>query len=205
MKSNSIKFFFIWPVLLAALAGCATPGHKFITINALHVPPSEGSVSGHIGIAPFQDRRHGVDKGYIGYRILLDNTRETYFVRKMNLARALTDVFTAYYTDKGFTVSMTEPWALNPDTVKKASDGFDMIFTGIINKFECRAQKKGPATAMTLDIDLTFFLGIPGRNILKTIPASLTLERTELIFTPEKLDRFINTSLAEIIQKALNQ
>jgi len=40
---------------------------------------------------------------------------------------------------------------------------------------------------------------------LKTIPVSLTLERTEMTFTPEKLEHFVNQSMEEVIQKALKQ
>ncbi len=47
-------------------------------------------------------------------------------------------------------------------------------------------QKKDPATDMILDIDLTLYLGIADKKTLKTIPVSLTLERTELIFNKKK-------------------
>lgn len=56
---------------------------------------------------------------------------------------------------------------------------------------------------MTLDIDLTLYLGIADKNTLKTIPVSLTLEKTEFTFTREKLEQFINQALEEVIQKAL--
>ncbi len=56
---------------------------------------------------------------------------------------------------------------------------------------------------MVLDIDLTIFLGIADKNALKTIPVSLTIERTELTFSPEKLEQFVNQALKEVIQKAL--
>ena len=74
---------------------------------------------------------------------------------------------------------------------------------GKINKFECRAKKKGGRTDMTLDIDLTLYFGIAEKNTLKTIPVSLTLEKTEFTFTREKLEGFINQALEEVIQKAL--
>ncbi|MCD4675748.1 MAG: hypothetical protein K8S18_07080, partial [Desulfobacula sp.] len=66
-----------------------------------------------------------------------------------------------------------------------------------------RAKKKGGTTDMILDIDLTLYLGIADKNALKTIPISLTLERTELIFTREKLEQFVNQALEEVIQKAI--
>jgi hypothetical protein len=87
--------------------------------------------------------------------------------------------------------------------VKAASSNFKQIMSGKINKFECRAEKKGGRTDMTLEIDLTLYLGIAEENTLKTIPVSLTLEKTEFTFTREKLEQFINQALEEVIQKAL--
>ncbi len=46
-------------------------------------------------------------------------------------------------------------------------------------------------------------IGIADKNTLKTIPVSLTLEKTEFTFTREKLEQFINQALDEVIQKAL--
>ncbi len=206
MISNSIKSYFkifIWIALILALEACATPGKKFITISR-KPDLSTGSGTERIGIAPFQDRRHNMDKRYIGYRILLDNTRETYFIRGMDLSQALTDVLISYYADKGFSPVMTDAWELTPEGARKACTGFRQILTARINRFECRAYKKGPATDMTLDIDLTFFLGLGDRHILKTIPVSLTLEKTLLNFTAEKLQQFIDNSMTEVIHKALN-
>jgi len=41
------------------------------------------------------------------------------------------------------------------------------------------------------------------KKSLRTIPVALTLERTEITFTPQKLEQFVNQSLEEVIQKAL--
>ncbi len=87
--------------------------------------------------------------------------------------------------------------------VASAINGFDQILGGSINKFECRAIKKGATTDMTLVIDLTFYTGISDKNTLKTIPVTFSLERTEFTFSKEKLQQFVNESLEEVIQKAL--
>jgi hypothetical protein len=181
-------------------SGCATSGQKFIDIayNADH----EKIQTGQIGIAPFQDKRTDQGEGYIGYRILLDNSQETYLVKGLNLADTLTKSIGTYFEKNGFSITPIDQWELSPDGVEKASKRFDKLFAGRINKFECRAKKKGPTTDMVLDIDLTLYLGMTDKNILKTIPVTLTLERTELTFTKVKLERFINNALEEIVQKA---
>ena len=181
--------------------GCATPGQKFIDIT--YLADHEKTQAGGIGIAPFQDKRTGMGEGYIGYRILLDKSQETYMVKGLNLADTLTGIIKVYFEKNGFSTTSVNPWDLTPDGVIKASKGFKQIAAGTINRFECRAKKKGAVTDMILDIDLTLYLGIADKKILKTIPVSLTLERTEFTFTPEKLERFVNQALEEVIQKAL--
>ncbi|MBU1344929.1 MAG: hypothetical protein KKE44_23880 [Proteobacteria bacterium] len=188
-----VIFLFVW--------GCATPGQKFIDIT--YFGDHEKTQTGQVGIAPFQDKRIDMDMGYVGYRILLDNSQETYFVNGMNLSDTLTRIVGIYFEKNGFTTTRVNPWELTPDGVIKASKGFKQIVAGQINKFECRAKKKGATTDMILDIDLTLYLGISDKNALKTIPVSMTLERTELTFTREKLEQFVNQALEEVFQKAL--
>ncbi|MEN8210515.1 MAG: hypothetical protein ABFR31_02270 [Thermodesulfobacteriota bacterium] len=198
MKKQLLIYF---GFILIFFWGCATAGQKFININ--YLGEHEKTQTGKIGIAPFQDNRSEMGDGYLGYRILLDNSQETYMVRGMNLADTLEKTIMTYYEKNGFTTIAIDPWELTPKGVKAASKDFNQIVAGKIKQFECRAKKKGGRTEMTLDIDLTLYLGIADKNILKTIPISLTLEKTEFTFTREKLEIFINKALEEIIQKAL--
>jgi len=196
------NILFIFGIFILVLfLGCATSGQKFIHINYLAI--HEKTQAGRIGIAPFQDNRADVGQGYIGYRILLDNSQETYLVKGLNLADTLRKAVTIYLEKNGFSTTPVDAWDLTPDGVIKASKGFKQIVAGTINQFECRAKKKGATTDMILDIDLTLYLGITDKNTLKTIPVSLTLERTEFTFSPEKLEQFVNQALEEVIQKAL--
>lgn len=187
--------------ILIFLLGCATPGQKFIDIT--YLAHHEKTHEGLIGIAPFQDTRQDMGEGYIGYRILMDKSQETYLVKGLNLADTITKTIKIYFEKNGFKTRPVDPWDLTTDGVIKASRGFNQIVTGKINRFECRARKKGATTDMILDIDLTIYLGIADKNALKTIPISLTLERTEFTFSTEKLERFVNQAMEEVIQKAL--
>lgn len=193
-----------WWVLfiLFFLLGCATPGQKFI--NIAYKADHDITRTGVIGLAPFMDKRADRDGGYVGYRLLMDNSQETYFVQGMNLADSLKKSVGDYYQKLGFTVTPMIPWELSPGGVMNADGGFEQVVSGQINKFECRAKKKGPTTDMVLEIDLTLFIGEKSKNNeFKTIPVSLILERTEMTFTPEKLEAFVNQSVEEVIQKAL--
>lgn len=198
MKKQSLIFFGIIVILLG---GCATAGQKFIEIS--YLTDHKKTQTGLIGITAFQDKRPDMGDGYIGYRILLDNSQETYLVKGLNLADTMTRIVGVYFEKNGFETTPVDRWKLTPNGALVASKGYKQIITGKINQFECRAEKKGATTDMVLNIDLTLYLGISDINALKTIPVSLTLERTELTFTPEKLEHFINQALAEVIQKAL--
>lgn len=189
--------------ILFFLLGCATPGQKFI--NIAYKADHEKTQAGAIGIAPFIDKRADRDGGYVGYRLLMDNSQETYFVQGMNLADSLKKSVGDYFEKNGFTTTSIDPWELSLNGVMDAGGEFKQVVAGQINKFECRA-KKGATTDMVLEIDLTLFIGKKsGNNEFKTIPVSLTLERTEMTFTPEKLEAFVNQSMEEVIQKALKQ
>ena len=188
--------------LLFFLLGCATAGQKFI--NIAYKADHEITQTGIIGMAPFKDNRADRNGGYVGYRLLMDNSQETYFAQGMNLADTLKKAVSDYYEKTGYTITPLAPFELTPNGVMNAVGGFKQIVAGQINKFECRAKKKGAVTDMVLEIDLTLFVGKKSETSeLRTIPVSLTLERTEMTFTPEKLELFVNQSMEEVIQKAL--
>jgi hypothetical protein len=190
--------------VLFLLLGCATPGQKFINIS--YTADHEKTQTGVMGLAPFKDNRTDRNGGYVGYRLLMDRSQETYFVQGMNLANTLNTSVGDYFRQTGFEVIPMAAWELSPDGVKGSIGGFEQIVAGQINKFECRAKKNGPTTDMVLEIDLTLFIGKQTNgDQLKTIPISLTLERTEMTFTPEKLERFVNQSMEEVLKKALQQ
>ncbi len=193
--------------VLLFLLGCATPGQKFITIS--YTADHEKTQTGAVGLAPFKDNRTDRNGGYVGYRVLMDKSQETYFVQGMNLADTLNTSVGDYFKQTGFEVIPMAPWELSPQGVKESIGGFEQIVAGRINKFECRAKKMGATTDMVLEIDLTLFIGKKSNgsssNELKTIPVSLTLERTEMTFTPGKLEHFVNQSMEEVLQKALQQ
>ncbi len=56
---------------------------------------------------------------------------------------------------------------------------------------------------MVLEIDMNFFLARPDTKSLTTIPVNLTLTRTDVRFTLEKVESFFNTTLAEVLGKSL--
>ncbi len=199
MTRINLQQVFIFLILFLSLSGCASPGPKFVDLAYVkHHSPTQ---TGTIGLAQFTDKRQK-SIGYVGHRILTDKSQETYLVRGMNLGATLTELTRVYLEKTGFVATPIPPWNRTLPGMAQATEGLTHILSADINILECRAQKNGALTKMVLEMDLTFYLGNIQSNQLSTIPVSLTLERTELTFTQDKLEQFINQAFEEIIEKA---
>lgn len=198
MKKILLPFF---ALLVLCLSACATSGQKYVSIDYTGDVPKTGQ--GAVGVSLFQDNRKNFPGGYIGHRLLLDNSQETYFVTGMNLAGTLTQTTASFLEKKGYTTQDAADWQTTPDGVADAPEQVQYLLTGTIDTFECRAKKRGGHTRMVLDIHLTLYLGVKNGPALRTIPVSYSLEKTEMTFTRKKLERFVNESIAEIFEKAL--
>lgn len=186
--------------LIGGLNGCATPGPKIVDLayEKYHSPTQNDN----FGIAQFKDNRQKLGKGVVGYRILTDQSQETYMVRGKDLSATLTELTRVYLEKTGFIVSPIPPWPHTLTGMAQTPEGLSHILSADINAFECKAEKKGTLTQMVLHIDLTFYMGNIQSKQLSTIPVSLTLERTEMTFDADKLAQFLNQAFEEIIEKA---
>ncbi len=192
---------FLLGLFLVSIIACATAGQKYI--NIAFTGDSDNIGTGKIGISDFIDNRSDTLEGYVGRRILMDNSQETYFAKGMDLGKSLTQSASEYLKSKGYSPVSSSGWELTPDGVTKASKELTYLVAGTINKFECRAQKKGAVTDMILDIDLILYVGNPEKAVLKSIPVAFSLEKTEMTFNEQKLEKFVNQSLQEMFEKAL--
>lgn len=200
-------FIIIVGLTFIILSGCAAPGQKFIDINyyrTLDEAVTQQNRGQKIGVALFKDLRSGMGEGYVGYRVLNDKIRETFMVNGLDLGSSLQKAFLSYYEKNGFEAVPIAAWDVSPQGVRDAPEEFKQIIAGNINEFECRAEKKGVITEMVLDINITVYAGAPGGNILNAIPVSLKLERTEISFTPQKLEHFINLAVEDVMKKIQN-
>ena len=186
---------------LTALFGCASPGPKMVDLAYSGAPERTGS--GTLGLARFEDLRKQGTRGGLGHRVLNDKSREVFLVQGLDLATTLTDQTQSYLEKKGFTVLPIPPWHPDMDGLREAEGDSDTILTARIHAFYMTARKKGAMTEMTLKINLSFYRGKKSEKQLTTIPVALTLERTEVNFTREKVEAFFNQTLAEVLEKAL--
>lgn len=202
MKKSFYCLIVLLPALVIGLGGCATPGPKYLDLAYTRTGPAN-TAAGRIGLARYRDKRPGTPKGEVGYRVLANNARETFVVSEMDLAAAMTRITRSHLEQGGFSVSLHPQWPRTAKGVTGISKAFTHVLAADINRFECKARKKGAVTDMVLAIDLTLYLGTPNTRQLKTIPIALNLERTELNFTRKKVEQFVNQALEEILVKAL--
>lgn len=202
------RYFFTGPIpgLVAAaallLTGCAAPGPKYLDLS-YSAPLTGLERNRSVGLSRFADKRIDTTKGYVGFRHLSENRQEIFVVTDQNLAATLTRVTRSYLEHIGFSVSLIPGRPVTLQSISQTPANLSHTLSADIHRFECTAEKTGIMTDMTLVIDLTFYLGTPGKKQLTTIPIVLTLTRTEWQFTRRKLETFINTSLAEILANAL--
>jgi len=195
------KTLYALVILTLAATGCVAGGPKYVDLT--YVGKSDGLQSGKVGISSFKDTRPDTEAAYVGTRYLGKSSKETYYVYGDDLALSVTGICKSYLQDAGFSITSIPDWEYTPEGVLEAGPRFDFIVGGEIRKLDCFAMKKIGFTSMSLDIDMVIYVGTPGKGELKSTPFKLKLERTEITFSEEKLQQFLNDSLLEIIQKAL--
>jgi hypothetical protein len=188
-------------VMFLAISGCTTAGPKYVDLY--YNGQADGSRSGKIGIAVFSDSREGAQAGYVGTRYLGKSEKETYYAFGDDLALSVTGICKSYLQDEGFTCMSVPAWEYTPEGATAAGHRFDYLVGGEIKQLDCFAVKKIGFTAMTLEIEIVFYIGDPGSGTLRTTPIKLKMERNEVTFSEEKLQKFLNDSLLEVTQKAL--
>lgn len=195
-----LKFAFVLFVL--ALSGCASGGAKYLDLH--YTGESDVSRSGKIGISTFGDKRPGIEPGYVGTRYINRSKKEIFYAIGDDVASSVTGICRSYLQDLGFDCTPTAPWEYSPEGVRGSKHGFDYLVGGEIKKLDCFAIKKVGFTSLILDIDMVIYLGTRAKSELKKVPVLLKLERNEITFSKEKLQKFMNESLLEVIQNALS-
>jgi len=195
------KFLSALILITAAVSGCTSGGPRYVDLY--YTGEIGGLQSGKVGISAFSDLRSGAGAGYVGTRYLGKSGKETFIAYGGDLGQSVTGICKSYLQDSGFDCTSIPRWEHTPEGVRDAGGRFDFIVGGEIRTLECFAMKKIGFTSIILDIDLVLHVGDPQRDELKTTPVKLKMERTEITFSEEKLQKFLNESLLEIIQNAL--
>ncbi len=199
-SGHAVMKYLLSIILLITSAGCATPGQKFINLEYSSDKAMEKQ--GVVGIASLEDARENEGPGYIGHRILLDKSQETFFVPGFNLADTLTRVVTQYVGSRGYD-TLPVSFEPTPEGVQKTPAEMTYLLTGTINAFECAAKKKAGRTTINIEMDLSFVLADKSSGVIKTIPVALETEKIVMTFDLETVEEMMNQALAEVLEKAL--
>ncbi|MCK5097115.1 MAG: hypothetical protein KAR45_03390 [Desulfobacteraceae bacterium] len=206
MKTNQlISLGFLFVFIIVCTIGCTTAGSKFIKLR--YLGQNKVSKNLNVGIVPFLDKRGNLEKGYIGKRMLNSGKEEVYFVDGLNVAETLTQTFESYFKETGYNISRIETWEHTVEELKNIEkkykdNNYKYILAGDIIEFEFFASKDF-GTSMVLDIKLIVYLGKLENGVLTTIPVNLNLKRNDLKFSKQKIERFINESVTEVILRAM--
>jgi len=195
------KFFYMLLFLLVFNIGCTTAGSKFIQINYIGLQQTPNNQK--IGISPFLDKREIKEKKFIGKRILNSGNEEIYFVNGAGLDQTITQNFESYFHKTGYQIEKIDPWEPSIEKLKTLNKTLKYVISGEIKEFEFFAVKDFKTT-MTLDIKLIIYIGDLEKNIIKTVPANLSLKRTDLNFSKERVEMFMSESITEIILKSFD-
>jgi len=187
-------------ILAALLGACATAGQQYIKVA--YTGTADPMDQTRIAVVPLVDQRPDTETSYLGRRILMDNSQETYLVMGMDLAWSLTTSLTDFLVQKGATTKEMQEFPESPEAAAESPKELSRIITGRVEKFEVQAQKKGALTEMQLDISLTFSVALPETGQIKTVPVAYSLEKTLVSFSRQKLETFVNGAVAEILAKA---
>jgi hypothetical protein len=196
-----IKYLLILSYLFIFTLGCTTAGTKTININ--YTGKTKITIQENIGISNFLDKREGLEKDYIGKRVLNSGNEELYYVKGLDITTSVTNAFQSYLINAGSNCKRIESFKPSIDAIKKADKKYKYILTGEIREFEFFANK-GFITSMILDIKLIVYLGNVEKGILTTIPVHLNLKRKDIKFSTKSIETFINDSLTEVIIKAMD-
>ena len=209
MRTNHLFLFLIMCFILiftiACTTGCTTAGSKFLKIN--YLGQNKATNNSNIGISLFLDKRGDLEKGYIGKRVLNSGKDEVYYVDGLSIAATITQTFESYFKKTGYNCTRIDAWKHKPEELKNVDEkyknkNYKYILAGDIIEFEFFASKDF-GTSMVLDIKLIVYLGNLENAELTTIPVNLNLKRNDLKFSKQKIERFINESLTEVILRAM--
>jgi len=188
------------------LPGCAGVGGPFPVhlrymgeLIKATAPPAAPRV---VGLQAFENLNSEGDT--LGHRIIGKGV-QSYVSRPHSIAEAFTGATEKFLREKAHTVRSVSGWDYKPETLPRVGAGVDTVVSGKILRLFCKAEKKFARTNMILDADVMFIIGDVNNRQVVTRPVKIRLERTELTFDNTKLERFMNETLADLLQTGLGQ
>ena len=202
---RAVIFLLLSSVPLCILGCAGTPGPSPIHLRymaELIKTPTPRATPRAIGLQAFENLSS--ERDVLGRR---DTARgiEIYVSRPQAIAEAFTEATEKFLTDKTHIVSSISGWDYKPETLPRAGVEIDTVVSGKIRRLFCKAEKKFARTNMIFETDVIFIIGDIKKRLVITRPVKIRLERTEISFDNIKLERFMNETLADLLQTGLGQ
>lgn len=188
------------------IVGCAaTPGpypvHLRYPAELIPMPPLP-AVSVSVGLQAFENI--SPEPSTLGRRQTASAT-EVYVSWPKPMAEAFTEAAENFLRFKAYTLRPISGWDYKPEELPKVGAGLDVVVSGQIRGLFFKAEKKFARTDMILDADVVFIIGDVKKMQVTHRPVKIRLERTEIFFDREKLERFMNETLSDLLQTGLGQ
>jgi hypothetical protein len=188
------------------IASCAAvpgpyPVHLRYPAELIPMPPLP-AVSMSVGLQAFENI--SPEQSTLGRRQTASTT-EVYVSWPKPIAEAFTEAAENFLRLKAYTLRSVSGWDYKPEDLPRVGAGLDVVVTGQIRGFSFKAEKKFARTEMVLDADVVFIIGDVKKMQVTTRPVKIRLERTEVFFDRDKLERFMNETLSDLLQTGLGQ
>jgi hypothetical protein len=188
------------------IMGCAsTPGpypiHLRYPAELIPMPPLP-AVPMSVGLQAFENISPEVS--ILGRRQTATST-EVYVSSPKPTAEAFTEAAENFLRFKAYTLHPVSGWNYKPEELPQVAAGLDMVVSGQIRGLFCKAEKKFARTEMILDVDVVFVIGDVKKLQVSYRPVKIRLERTEISFDRDKLERLMNETLSDLFQTGLGQ
>jgi len=184
-----------------AVVGCAVkPGPYPIQLKypvEMSKTPTTPAVPMTIGLQEFENispEEITLGKREVGRAV------EIYVSRPNPIAEAVTGAAYTFLQYNAYNLRSVSGWDYKPETLPEVGAGLDAVVSGKIRTLFCTAKKKFARTNMTLDAEVLFIIGDVKGMKVRTKPVKIRLERTDMTFNAQKLQRYMNETLADLLQ-----
>jgi len=194
MRRNTVRFVALGLLLLTACAGART-----FVVDLTYVPQSPPVLEAEktvVAIAPFMDKRHGTRN--VGLRRKLDGSVDQFVTAPDSVSEQVRKAVGRYLRANGFQTVAISEWDLQPESLSGMEA--DLVVGGEIRRLWIDAESMVGRTVIHSDLEITVCLGRPKENKVFQQKMQMSQENTEIVFSPDQVEKRLNEGLSEIIE-----
>jgi len=188
---------------LLAFCGCAAKGP--ILVNALYQAP-QGLVAGApkvvVGICPIKDER-GTSTSGIGRKSNPSSETLNDLVVQGTVAGLVTSGFKDALKARGITVKDVAEWDMSAEHIH--AEDVDILVGGAIKKLRVDVVSSAFNVKYKADVQIQVAVAnVPEKKLFRKLSLNTTLERKDVSFSAERLEKILSEALSSSIDQLLN-